>query len=379
MNNSKKIGIISFHSAHNYGSMLQNYALQKVIEKLGGSPVTINMRTERQKKQYEYFPSLKSHPNVRQLVKSAFYLPFRKQLIEKDRLFENFMNTHLKLTKEVNEDTIKGLEKFDVYISGSDQIWNPAAGDFSWNYFLEFCTPPILKMSYAASMGPNPFHLSNSLEILERIRKDLSSYSVISVREQRTKELVDSLHLEKECIVHVDPTILLSSKEWEQLLPEEHVVNGKYIFFYNPVFVRDAYEAAKKLAQISGLPVVTSNIANYKAVILFPGFKYRLDVGPIEFLDLVKNAEWVIGHSFHLMVFSILFRRKFIAVNGISDSRISNLLSLTGLERNATSESRSILDVYNDCANFGNFIDMRLETEKASSYTYLKKILCDEY
>lgn len=129
----------------------------------------------------------------------------------------------------------------------------------------------------------------------------------------------------------IDPTLLLEAKCWEQHIAKEPIISGDYIFLYNPYFIKDVYEQARLLSKMTGLKVVVSNV-NIKSSFYYPEFKSVLATGPWEFLNLIKNATYVIGRSFHLLVFSLLFEKTFIAVNGLGDSRLSNLLSLTGLE-----------------------------------------------
>ena len=145
--------------------------------------------------------------------------------------------------------------------------------------------------------------------------------------------------------IHVDPTLLLFSEDWEKITPQVPIVKGKYIFFYNPYWVEDTFKQAKQLGKITGLPVVVSS-PNMRGNILYSDFKNEFEVGPMEFLNLVRNAEYVIGRSFHLMVFCIIFHKRFIAVEGLGDSRINQLLTFTGLTNCAT-EKANVEEVIN--------------------------------
>lgn len=336
----KKIGIITFHAAYNYGSLLQNYALQQTLLKIGFEPETINLRTNQQKEQYNYFTPWAQLLDKRRLILSIAFFPFKNALRKKYQLFEHFLKDDLRLTHEVKEGSeIKKLSLYDAYISGSDQIWNLYAKDFNWSYFLDFVPDGIPCISYAASMGPNPSAiLKTDKEILNKVQHYLARYTAISVREERTASIIKTLCPQTECEVLIDPTLLLDSKEWKTHIFENPMQNKPYIFLYNPYYLKDVYKQAEELSRITGLKVVVSNI-NMESLFFYPYFSRCLEAGPWEFLNLIQHADYVIGRSFHLLVFSILFEKHFIAVEGMDDSRLANLLNLTGLQKLATHDN----------------------------------------
>ena len=134
----KKVGIITFHAAHNYGSNLQAYALQNVISDIGLDCEIINFRTERQKDQYRPITKRKG---LKYLIKNAYFLLNYKSRKEKYNRFEEFINSKLRLSQtEYNslEDLMTKKPIYDYYISGSDQIWNTAPNDADDAYFLPF-------------------------------------------------------------------------------------------------------------------------------------------------------------------------------------------------------------------------------------------------
>lgn len=335
---AKRIGIITFHAPYNYGSSLQNYALQHVLRDLGFIPETINLRTARQKELYDSFRPLSKLKDKKRFILNVLYTPYRASLKTKAAKYEQFISSELCISKEVaNESEIKQIAGYDGYIVGSDQCWNIYAKDFDWSYYMDFVPQGKPKISYAISMGPSPdgiLQASNTDK--EHIKNALNSYTAISTRDERTCNVVKKIAGENvDVCINVDPTLLLSGSQWEERIDKEPIVKGKYIFLYNPYYLPMVYDTAKKLSKITGLKVVVSNI-NPKSMISSIGFEKHLDAGPWEFLNLVKNAEYVVGRSFHLLVFSILLEKKFIAVEGMGDSRLNNLLSLTGLQKYAT-------------------------------------------
>lgn len=336
----KKIGLITFHAAHNYGSMLQNYALQRAIRSLSDDfqVETINMRSTRQKEQYDYFRLPWNYEDKKRVILSLLYLPYKKSLKDKHERFERFLKNRLALSddvKELSKETF--CSDYDAIISGSDQIWNLRAYDFSWNYFLDFAPEGTRKISYAASAGSFPL---SQMDIYskekERINALLSRYHTVSVREDKTARLIEEITSGAIAPkVTPDPTLLISTEDWDSLIDTTPIIERKYIFLYNPYYLKEVYRQGEELKRLTGLPVVVSNI-NARSIIPSLRFYKRLGSGPEEFLNLISNAEFVIGKSFHLGVFSTLFSKKFIAVNGMEDSRLSSFLTKLGIAGTAS-------------------------------------------
>ena len=334
MKQKKKVGIITFHASHNYGSMLQAYALQQTVLNLGYECDIINFRTSRQKKYYR--PEFVRGSFVGKLTRTLLYFPFILSLLKKHRKFEQFLNERYHLSDK-EYATLEELEQssldYDIYISGSDQIWNPCNFDFDWAYFLPF-VGNAKRISYAPSMGQDP----DSIVTLKKdawptMKVMLTNYDYISVREQGTQELLRrQIHVDS--IVTLDPTLLLDSTCWNKMAGDKPLVKGKYIFLYAPRYHEDVHAAAEQLSRFMKIPIVISLLYNTRKgniCTMSKSLHYKLATGPIEFLNLCKFATCTIGQSFHLVVFSILFRTPFYAINGMNDSRIKNLLTLTGL------------------------------------------------
>lgn len=371
----KKIGILSFHGAHNYGSMLQNFALQQTIKSISPclDPVTINLRNETQDDMYNIFkPFKKYHDKRRFLFKIAMY-PWRSKIERKHALFEKFLDDKIRLSKPVTTSgEITSLPQMDAYIVGSDQIWNFAALDFDWAYYLDFIPDEYdgIRIAYAPSMGPAPSIETLPLTERDKVRNLLQQFDAISVREKKTAEIIKILgNFDKEPEVCPDPTLLLNNDEWEAVIsPEKQSKIGEYIFLYNPYYLKEVYEQAHTLSRLTKLPVIVSNIAP-KTIIPSISFEKRLETGPIEFLSLVKDAKYVIGRSFHLAVFAMIFNKQFIAVNGLTDSRVGNLLSQIGMTGCAT-EGNNVKDVLRQINNLDfthcnrNLNDLRIKGRK---------------
>lgn len=330
----KRVGIITFHAAYNYGSMLQAYALQQTISHMGISCEIINFRSQRQKDMYRLdFAKGSVYERTKRFL---IQLPYVFALLNKQRLFEDFVQGELMLSRK-EYSTLEELQNadfsYDYYISGSDQIWNDICIDFDWAYFLSFVKSGY-KIAYAPSMGPIPekFRKENTkqLEVL------LSNYNAISAREPRTAQYIESI-TGKNIPSLIDPTLLLPIEIWENLAAKRPLIEGKYIFLYSPWYNEKLYQQAANLSEQYQMKVVVSQaIPYFSAVMKWKNFKVYSAVGPKEFLNLCKNAKMICCNSFHAVVFAVLFKVPFVALNGMKDSRVGNLLSLIGMEDNET-------------------------------------------
>lgn len=326
-----KVGILTFHGSHNYGSMLQAYALQQTVIALGHDCRIINLRTPRQKK---YYTPFYLQNGLRSKLIASAYPKIAFNDWRKHRLFERFLRNNLILTDteySSSEQLHQASLDFDVIISGSDQIWNTWCFDHEPAYFLDFNTS-AKRVAYAPSMGPDPQrHINPSLFPL--ISKNLGNYDAIAVREQTTASMVSQiLSDDKSVDIVLDPTLLLPSGHWSRLAGDTSLVSGDYIFVYTPWPDKELYAQASALADKTGMKVVCSSPHFYHQWHRNPHFHFHTAVGPIEFLNLVKFSSFVVCSSFHAVVFSVLFSKPFYAHKGMSDGRIATLLSALSLE-----------------------------------------------
>ncbi len=369
MNSRKTSGTVTFHASHNYGSVLQAYALQKTIEKLGVDNEIINLRTERQKDTYRVFTKRKG---VKYLIKNFTHLLYFKKLKEKYCKFEDFINNELILSEKefATSEEIKASGKtYDYYVAGSDQIWNPIPLDFDWAYYLDFVKTGK-RISYAPSFGPLS-SLSDS-EARDKMASYLEKFDSISVREEGSREAVLKLS-GKNVPTVCDPTLLLSEEEWTSLAENGEKPKGEYIFFYTLFADKEMMKMAKTLSKSLNLPVVVSNFSNQYDVI--NGFKKHYNAGPKDFLSLIRNAKFVFVSSFHGTVFSIMFKKPFFAIRGMKDARIKTLLESFSLCDRAV----DINDIEEKCNNAFDVdfkdCDKYLEELREKGLEFLKQSL----
>lgn len=310
----KKVGILTFHGSHNYGSMLQAFALQQILKKLGYESKIINFRTEKQKNIYSFDRKKKT---FKDFTKHILLLSHRKALKIKYDKFEDFLHNYLDCTKEYSflEELEQKNFKFDCFIVGSDQIWNTNCFDFDKAYFLPF-VKNCKKIAYAPSLGP----IKNNYDAILEYIKD---FDYISVREKQNFYSIEQ-KLGKDIFVALDPTLLLTKEEWFQYIKKEPLIKQEYIFMYSPSYKKYLIDVADKYSKDLNLPVVVSNLFSVRLV--FKKYIKYFEAGPLEFLNLIKNARIIISGSFHATLFSMLFNKEVISPNGDKDFRIVTLI-----------------------------------------------------
>lgn len=317
-----KAGILTFHASHNYGSMLQAYALQKILTNLGIENEIINFRSDIQKSLIPPYISLR-HPrsSLMKLIKEP-----RKtvDLLSKYNRFEKFLRNYLNVTQELlsAEDVAEFVKNanYDAIITGSDQIWNPGCWDFNMCYLADFHFYGK-RIAYAPSLGSNLNQISE--EERERMRVAINRYHTLSTRESRGKEFLSRI-TDKPIDVVLDPTLLLDAEDYSEIANERVNISEPYIFYYTPREESGYFTKAKELSYLTGLNIlVTQNYPEYKS----DGIIRKLDCGPKEFLTLIKNATYTIGNSFHLLAFSLIFGKEFFLLSNEPDSRMLNILT----------------------------------------------------
>ena len=221
-----KTGIVTFHSAHNYGASLQTWALQETLKKLGTEPVIINYRPEVIERLYH---PLYDYTGVKKMAMRAGKRLTGNQSLKRSIKYERFIKENYHLTKAYS--TYGELEKevfdLDSCIVGSDQVWNVQhTGGYDPTYFLRFLPETVKKISYAASVGTYYF----LPEVQKEFAEGLIDFTGISVREASARPLIRKL-TDQPVDVVLDPTLLLDREDYEVLKkPVAH--KEKYILVY---------------------------------------------------------------------------------------------------------------------------------------------------
>lgn len=366
-----KVGTLTFHGAHNYGSVLQAYALQKALDRIVGEDnhEIINYRKKEQKQYYSVYHKAK---DLKTLLSNIYAFRYSKSLKKKNDKFEEFISEYLPLSEEIGEyNQVEEVAlNYDAIICGSDQIWNVGSFDFDWAYMLPFNNYSNKKISYATSFGGS---FAQIIDNKEKISELLSGFDHLSVREINSQLKLSKL-LNRQVSRICDPTILLTPKEWLSMVNNKDRKHGDYILFYSLGPSKEDIKLIENISRKLGLKVIITNTANRNDKMLKA--ERIMDSGPIDFLYLVKNAKLVCTSSFHCTVFSILFKRPFFCINVQNEERLSSLLEITGLEErhiNNNNIEQKVEGVF-DKINF-EYAHNKLEEERLAGISYLKKVL----
>lgn len=357
--NKKRAGIITFHNYDNYGAILQSYGLQKKLRELGTYPEIIDYHCDYISNPFRFI-NLKEKGLFNYIygaIGHICYLPRRRKC--------NQFRRHMKYSEPVKAGSMGNVEdKYDIYIAGSDQIWDYKLTNFDKSYFLDFVKGNRCKCSYAASIGE---HLPPE-GYLADYRALLLDFDEILVRESYGADIVEELTGKRPDVV-CDPTLLLTAQEWEKLLVEPKT-KKKYILVYQLGINREIVDFVKRLKQKTGYPVI---------YIPFPlvgllKCRCKIAIGPSEWMGLFKNAEYVVSDSFHGVVFSLLFNRKFFTmINGHHQNRrveqLLKMVNLSGRTLDHVEDEALTADIDFSYAN------EQLEKFRLRSLEHLKKLV----
>ena len=350
------IYITTHHNVQNYGAALQAYALQQALMDLGYDSKLINYRNPKRKIHNKL---LSASTILKQII--FFYSRINKKniLLGKQRFNDFFKNYHKTTREYINfEDLCNNPPDADVYLSGSDQVFNTIT--MSPLFFLQFGKKNIKRISYAASVGVSCVTDDKK----ELLKKYLSFFDSISIRENDSKELI-SRYTEKDINVNIDPSFLVTKEYWERLSSDEVAKSIKepYVLVYAIYKPKWLNKVLKKIKRETGYKIVVMSYGNYRPVFCD---KCVIDAGPREFLGLVKNAQMVISSSFHGNVFATIFEKPFYAVvNPGAPARIKSLLELLGLEDRVLTEETDInLNIEYSAVNE----KIKIENERAKNY-----------
>ena len=328
-----KIAIITFHASDNCGSQLQTYALSKVIkEHFGVTPDVIDFSNRHQQEVYATFRKIH---RVKDLVRNLYRLLFLNLLKPYHKSFRDFISNYVNLTnvRYSLPEELKTLDgKYDVYIAGSDQVWNTKAYDFDDSYFFDFVTKGR-KIAYATSLGATNIIESSRDKI--KYTKLVNDFSMLSVREKNAQLLLQTI-TDKPVELLLDPTLLLPKSDWEALAGDEPLIKGKYIFYYAFTYADNPNRIVKKLSEKYNMPVYIVD-ANAWAMrrMFMDGFKLAPQFGPKAFLNLIKYSELVLTTSFHGTALSVAMEKRFWFIKtpmlNPRDDRAITLLNQLGL------------------------------------------------
>lgn len=318
-----KAGVITFHSAHNFGASLQTWALQRVLKNNHIDAYVINYHPPIIDDLYN---PLKGKEGIRKRLAELKLKHDNPRSLQRFKNYTHFIQKQFDLVGDYTDyqELADASLDLDAYIVGSDQVWNSEhIGGFDPAYFLDFVNPGKIKISYAASIGKDYL-----LPIYhDRIRNSLKSFTSISVREKSAVKAVKELAGRPVDVV-LDPTLLLPKEDYEAIKTVPSM-KEKYIFVYMMEHNPEVIAFANRVSTATGLPIIQRR----------PGKLFRNEIGscytsaPGDFLGLIENAEYVITNSFHGTVFSIIYETPFVSMlHSNTGSRTVDLLESLELD-----------------------------------------------
>ena len=360
----KTIGIFTYKHS-NYGAVLQCYALQQYLRNHSDNQVqVVDFTTDTHYRQDRYFKKRSNNP-IKQLAYVLLTLFRFPALLKRRQRTKTFKDDNIRWTSLYSSESqlLSNPPKFDVYCTGSDQVFN-LSGEYKDVYYLHFNTFGGRKVAYAPSFGSSVF----DAETKEEVSLYVKDFQALSCRENDGAEFLSKV-TGTDVPVVLDPTLLLTKEDW---LAVAHKPSSpeSYILVYDLNGGKNLITIAKKVKERYKLPIVciTDKIEAF----------YHIDrqiygAGPAEFVGWFANAEFVITDSFHGTVFSIIFSKPFISYIAIprASSRIISLLNNLGLAEHIVTKD-NLTDVNDDALN-GIDVESKLNALKSNSFEYINK------
>ena len=330
----KSVGILTFYKSENVGAVLQACALQQVLTEMGYSAQIIQY-LDQKKKQSRLSKG-------KRIIHNLWYTGIKRGLLRdlRWRRICDFVEKYDTLSEKAyfSQAAIhKDPPQYDIYITGSDQVWNPSVTGNDETYYLTFAPAEAIRLSYGASLG----NISVLQKDPEKLKYMLCQLDAISVREKDAACAISDL-IQKPVTQVLDPTLLLDAQRWMRFTANSApVVKHPYILCYympgNAAIEKGIRNIAETLHKKTGLPVVNIGKKDWQKLRFCK--EDLFDHGPLEFLWLIQNAACVVTNSFHGTAFSINFGKPFyVPATGNENtaitrtSRIFSLLSALELE-----------------------------------------------
>lgn len=332
-----KTAILTFLHACNYGAVLQCFALNKAIARMGGAPVTIDYWPDLYRKRY-YIDTLPPHPSFlpslrhprrwwRAWKQWRQTKAYKKLSDIRNLSFERFIARHIPHTQTTYRTLLDiSAETWDipVWITGSDQVWCPDNCAFADPvFFLDFPLPAeARRYSYAASFGVRNL----ATEHKEEYKRRLAPFCERSVREESGAAILRELGFET-AHVHCDPTLLLAQEDWNAIASPARP--KPYILIYYVTTPDSLFPIVEQLRRETGAEIVALSTYQDAAIRHLKNCRVLTESSPEEFISLFRHADYVLTNSFHGTVFSTIYHKPFLTdteATGKPNTRILNLL-----------------------------------------------------
>jgi hypothetical protein len=345
-----KIDTITFCNTTNVGAALQEYALQKYLQLKGHEVKVVNYIPDIMTRRNSVWSVVLDSKSVHQFMKGLILLPVN---VYRKAKYVIFSKRYINLTTICREtDDIKKMEQPDLFIVGSDQVWNDELTDWRGGYFLQFNTT-ARKAAYAASVGKDEI----SSDFMHQLRIKIQDFCGISVREKNLQEAFTAIEMPYVEQV-LDPVFLLPKEHYESILKKPKIVH--YVLLYEAEINENCILAARNIAAHYDLKIVQLNRINnrYKVDQLYPC------VSPTEFLGLVKYADYIVTNSFHAVAISLIMEKQFWVIKLKKlFSRLESILKIADIEnRVITDHKMDFADTINYAAVNNNLIKWKRQS-----------------
>lgn len=325
-----KIGILTYHRAHNYGAMLQAYALRRVLRDMQHNVDFIDYWPKEHQEQYTLIRPLRGQSLGKRIIAFLAGTLTLTKRYRRIRHFERFASQYLCVPASVQythqEQTIK--EQYDCVVVGSDQIWRNKESNgkhigFDPVYFGQNLPDYTRCISYAASMGIIDLHEHD----LATLQQYLNRFDTILVRENSLKTLINQLNLPAEVVL--DPTLLLTQEAWNALLPTTPYRTKQYVLYYELLPSPSALAFAREQAHAMQCDLLVMDAVIHT----IPRSGHISAASPIEFLHAIRDAKYIVATSFHGTAFSVIFEKQFITIGLHANAdRVKTLLKHLHIE-----------------------------------------------
>lgn len=387
--NNKKVGMAINYDYPDYGGMLQAYASYRKIKDLGYEPEAINIDSlsgDIRKRKIRYFVQnifdvsiVKEKSRiVLKKIRSKLNSELNRNLAKRNQAMARFSKMKFKTSRQYESWTslADGCNEYGAVVVGSDQLWLPSniAGDY---YTLSFVPDNVKKIAYATSFGVSKIAKGQE----KKAKEYLCRIEFLSAREESGRKIIKK-HTGRDVPLVCDPALLLTADEWDEEISQDRIVKDKYIFCY---FMGDnPWQRAfvKKLKKKTGCKIVAllhldQYIESDEKYVDYAPY----DISPADFINLVKNADYVCTDSFHGTVFSIIYQKEFFTFKRFSDkatlstnTRIDSLLKNMHLQQRLVNESDSVTAMLERKIEHSD-VQKRLVEFRNSSLRYLIQAL----
>ncbi len=380
----KTVGIITTFRQPNFGSVLQAFALQYVIKKMGYDVKVIDYKYPNEfhwKAGAKHGRRKVTLRNRLGNVKRYLLLHLHLRKPTKMELLNKFIKNEMKCTTfyPTRESIVNHPPIFDIYVSGSDQIWNPNTMYGDMSYMFDFVPKNSIRIAYSSSFSCD----SIPQKYLNAYKENLCKFKAISVRESNGLALVHKITGRTDARLVLDPTLLLTKDQWNEYALKSDVLSlpPKFILFYMLAYT---YNPEDKMSEILSfmqqkyqLPIVSLSPCPQGFKGEFISIEQTQLIGNYEFLQLFIKAEMVVTSSFHGTAFSINLGKPFLALeNGKSrsDDRIYSLLHAVGLSSQLLFTNSKLTE---DVTPYYNIEEEQIQLDKlrTSSLDFLKTSL----